>query len=304
MTEMKLLKNKVLVVGANGLLGQKLVHTFLGDYEVYGCSIEGETFIQPEGYHYSQMDITSRRTTAERIKHLQPTCIVNAAAYTNVDACEDDREVCWKVNVNGAENLAIAAKGVRAFFVHVSTDYVFDGVAGVYTETSRPNPLGYYGKSKLAGENAVIGTGAEYAIARTMVLYGTGENLRLNFATWLVDQLSKGESVNIVDDQYGHPTIVDDLAAAIRKIVELRRQGLFHVTGAEYVNRYEFAVKLAGIFGFDSSLIKRIKTADLAQKAPRPMNSAFSLAKLAAETGVEMRDVESGLRLLKTQLGY
>jgi len=230
--------------------------------------------------------------------------ILNAAAYTNVDACEEDRENCWKVNVNGAENLALAAKNCHAFFVHVSTDYVFDGTSGVYSETSRANPLGYYGKSKLAGENAVIGTGVEHAITRTMVLYGSGEGLRFNFATWLVDRLSKGESVNIVDDQYGHPTIVDDLAIAIRQIVEQRKSGTFHVVGSEYINRYEFTIRLAKIFGFDPALVNRIKTADLNQKAPRPMNSRFSIKKLESETGVKMKDVDSGLRLLKQQLGY
>ena len=166
MTNMKILKKKVLIVGANGLLGQKLVHTFLDDYEVHGGSIEDNAFIEPDNYHYFQLDITKKRTTIDAIKKLEPACIVNAAAYTNVDACEEDRENCWKVNVNGAENLAWAAKKSHAFFVHVSTDYVFDGTSGVYSEISRANPLGYYGKSKLAGENAVIGTGADNAILR------------------------------------------------------------------------------------------------------------------------------------------
>jgi dTDP-4-dehydrorhamnose reductase len=304
MTNMKILRKKVLIAGANGLLGQKLVHAFQNDYEVHGCSIEEHAFIRPEDYDYFQLDITSKRDVIDAAKKLQPACIINAAAYTNVDACEEDRESCWKVNVNGAENLAYAAKSCHAFFVHISTDYVFDGVSGVYSEDSRANPLGYYGKSKLAGENAVIGTGAESAILRTMVLYGTGQGLRLNFATWLVDRLSKGEPVNIVDDQYGHPTIADDLAAAVRQVVEQQKTGLFHAAGCEYASRYDFAISLAEIFGFDAALIKRIKTVDLNQKAPRPMNSRFSMRKLEKQTGVKMKDVKAGIQLLKEQLGY
>jgi dTDP-4-dehydrorhamnose reductase len=304
MSNLKILKKKVFITGANGLLGQKLVHVFLGDYDVLGAGIEPEAFIHPAGYKYTQLDITKKHDTIASVQRFAPSIIVNAAALTDVDACEDDREDCWKINVGGAENLAYAAKKCDAFFVQVSTDYVFDGVAGVYTEETRPNPLGYYGKSKLAGENAVVGTGAEYVIVRTMVLYGVGASLRPNFATWLVEKLAGGERVNIVDDQYGHPTLVDDLAQAILRIVELRKQGIFHVTGSQYVSRYDFALALAEVFGFDPALINRIKTADLNQRAPRPMHSRFSPQKLENETGVRMHGVAAGLSLLKKQLGY
>ena len=302
MTRMKILRKKVLISGANGLLGQKCVSVFLKDYEVYGADIQEKAFADYRHYHYVTCDITSRNQVNELVKNIEPDFIINAAAYTNVDACEEDRETCWKVNVNGIENLAKAAFKKHIFIVHISTDYIFDGESGPYSEDSKPNPLGYYGRSKLAGENALIASGAQNAILRTMVLYGCGENLRDNFALWLLKMLQSGKEVTIVDDQYGHPTIVDDLAKAILKVVEKKQTGVFHVTGSEYVNRLEFAHELADVFGLRKDLIKAIKTSDLNQKAPRPFRSEFNLDKLRRELGITTMNVRDSLLLLKEQL--
>lgn len=302
MATMKIQKDRLLIAGANGMLGQKLLHTFRGDYDILATGIEDHAFVQGAFFKYISADLTQRAEVQNLVRSFEPTCLLNAAAYTNVDGSETDRENCWKVNVTAVEYLATAAKNVGAKLVHVSTDYIFDGNDGPYSEESRPNPLGYYGKSKLAGENAVIASGVDYAICRTMVLYGTGIGLRPNFATWLVDMLSQGKPVNIVDDQLGHPTISDDLAGAMRAVVESKKSGVFHATGADYVSRYDFALKLAQVFGLDASLIKRAKTADLNQKAPRPMESEFILDKLRRETGYQPMNLETSLGLLRQQL--
>ncbi len=302
MANLKILKEKVVVTGANGLLGQKLVEVFHQDYEVYGVGRQPRPRVRASHYHYLQGDITRRSAIQKLISQIEPQAIVNAAAYTNVDGCEDEKETCWKVNVSGVDNLASVAHRLGALLVQVSTDYVFDGTEEIYTETSKPNPLGYYGRAKLASENAVIASGAEHAIVRTMVLYGTGRDVRLNFATWLIDRLSGGQPVRIVDDQFGQPTLVDDLAAAIRKIVEKRKTGIFNVAGSEYVSRYEFARRLAEIFGFDPGLITAIKTDELKQKAPRPLRSRFSLEKMNRELDMETCGVSEGLKRLKEQL--
>ncbi|NIR51409.1 dTDP-4-dehydrorhamnose reductase [candidate division KSB1 bacterium] len=300
MINLKIHKNKVLIAGANGLLGQKLVNTFADDFEIYG--VGRKTSPSLAHLDYTSCDITHRRDIRKLVQSFNPNFVLNAAAYTNVDGCEDDKENCWKVNVKGVENLAQAARSVGATFIHVSTDYVFDGTEEEYTEASTPKPISYYGRAKLAGENAVIISEAAHAIVRTMILYGTGANIGPNFATWLVNKLSKGEPVPIVDDQFGHPTLADDLAKAIRKIVELNKTDLFHICGSDYLSRHDFAVKLADIFDFDASLITRIKTADLNQKANRPLKTKFSLEKARKELGIEMSGVEEGLTILKKQL--
>lgn len=302
MSKLKIVKNKVLVTGANGLLGQKLVAALHEDYDVYGIGRGPDAIASYPHYSYSACDITRRSDLLDFVKQHEPHYIINAAAYTNVDGCEEEKEACWKVNVTGVENLAHAARKVNSAVVHISSDYVFDGVKGIYDEASKPNPLGYYGRAKLASENAVIATGIEHAIVRTMVLYGTGKNVRPNFATWLIDKLSQGEHVNIVDDQYGHPTLADDLAQAMRKIIELDKRGVYHIVGSEYLSRYDFALKLAEVFDLDRNLITRIKTEELQQKAPRPLRSQFSIEKAKRELGIDMSDAEAGLRILKRQL--
>ncbi len=299
---LKILKKPVLITGTNGLLGQKLVRAFVPDFEVHGLGIKREALFQTPGFDYTPCDITDRNDTTELVKRLQPHYIINSAAYTHVDDSETNRETCWNVNVTGVENLAAAAKTVNATMVHISTDYVFDGERGDYTEDARPNPLGFYGRSKLAGENAIIGSGVPFVIVRTMVLYGVSEGLKPNFATWLAEQLRLGKPVNIVDDQFGHPTLVDDLAEAILEIVQLQKTGIFHVAGSECASRYEFALKLAEVFGFDRKLIHRVKTEDLGQKAKRPLNSRFNLDKLHGEVGYRLSDMEEGLRKFRAQL--
>ncbi len=303
MANMKIHKERIMVFGANGLLGQKLVVALLERYEVTGVGRKEKSAIDFHGYQYRRCDIVDRVQTRSLIREIKPEVIVNAAAYTDVDGCEDHKEDCWNINVKGVENIIQAAKSIEAWFIHISTDYLFDGKNGVlYAEDAKPNPLSYYGRSKFAGENAVIAAGVEHTIVRTMILYGTGKDLRLNFATWLVDKLAKGESVKIVDDQFGHPTLVDDLAKAIRRIADLKKTGVFHICGSEYISRYDFAIKLAQIFGYDVGLIERGKTSELKQKAVRPMHSRFDLSKIARELGIELCGVEEGLKILKQQL--
>jgi len=302
MGNLKLLKKKVLITGSNGLLGQKLVKQFLDGFEVYGIGRQESAAVTNGHYNYHQCDITDRKSMTSLIKSIEPQYIVNSAAYTNVDGSEDDKETCWKVNVTAVESLAVIAKSLNAYFMHISTDYVFDGSADIYDEEARPNPLGYYGKAKLAGENAVIGSGVESAIARTMVLFGAGIGLRLNFATWLVDKLQNGQPVNIVDDQFGHPTLVDELAFAVRQLTEVRKTGIFNVAGNEYDSRYAFALKLAEVFGFDKNLVNQISTSELNQNAPRPLRSRFDMSKLQNEIGCQLSDINEALLKFKAQL--
>jgi dTDP-4-dehydrorhamnose reductase len=201
------------------------------------------------------------------------------------------------------KNFIIAARTNNSKIIHISTDYIFDGKAGNYDESSKPNPLSYYGKSKLASENALISSGINYTIVRTMIIYGTGKNLRPNFALWLIDMLGKKQPVKIVDDQFGMPTMVDDLAWGLLKIVDMDKSGIYNICGSEYLSRYDFAVKLANVFGFDENLIMPIKTSDLNQAAERPMNSSFILLKAQTDLGIKPLNVTDGLYLLKSQLG-
>lgn len=295
---------KILVIGSNGLLGQKLCEIIVrcGAYNLTIASIEEKPIRQVVGAQYMQVDITNKKDVKNIVNACHPDVIINAAALTNVDSCETERELCWRINVDGVENIADAAKIHDTTVVHVSTDYIFDGKSGPYTEDDRPEPLSYYGKSKLASENLLRTSGIPYLIARTMVLYGFAPGVKANFALWLIESLENKKQVNVVDDQFGNPTLVDDLAYGLIQGFEMERTGIYNLAGRDIVSRYEFALKLAKVFNLDASLITSIKTASLKQPAPRPLKSGLITLKAEVELGFKPSTIEQGLLILKTQL--
>ncbi|RPI04414.1 MAG: dTDP-4-dehydrorhamnose reductase [Ignavibacteriae bacterium] len=295
---------RILICGANGLLGQRLslMLSTQNDYEVLNTSVERSFVYDNKLFDYNQLDITSRSDVKSLLSSFQPDVILNAAAATNVDWCELNREEAWKANVTAVENLAEAARKVEARLVHISTDYIFDGKNGPYDETAKPNPLGYYGKTKLASENVVRSAEIPHTILRTIVLYGSGFGVKTNFALWIIKSLKAGKQIQVVDDQVGNPTFVSDLAMAMIKSFELGRDGIFHVGGGNLLSRYDFALETAEIFGLDASFIKRIKTSDLVQASPRPMNSGFITLKAETQLNMHFLTVKEGLNLLKHEL--
>ncbi len=291
---------KVIICGCNGLLGQKLVAAAPSDVEVLGIDLH-EKARGDSRQLYQKLDISERRSLTKLVRHFRPDWVLNAAAYTDVDGAETERALCWRVNVTAVENLVYACRKVHAKIVHVSTDYIFDGTNGPYREEDFPNPIGYYGRSKLAGENVLKAGDVEFAIARTMVLYGKAEGVRANFVTWLIAKLQAGEHVRIVTDQFGNTTLAEELAAGLWAIVEKSKAGVFHIAGREIIDRYHFALKIAHVFGLNADLIHPITTAELAQAAPRPMRSGLVVDKALKELGIELSDVEGGLRKFKQQ---
>ena len=295
---------RVLVVGGNGLLGQKITEFLIrgSAHKVTVCSIEAAPVAHVYSADYRQLDITSKKDVKKIVHSVEPDVIINCAAMTNVDACETERELAWKLNTEGVEHLIEAARKNNSKVFHISTDYIFDGKSGPYDELSRPEPLSYYGKTKLASENALLVSGLDYFIARSMVLYGTGVNVKANFALWLIENLRKNLPVRIVDDQFGNPTLVDDLAHGILSAIELEKHGIYNLAGRDIISRFEFAVHLAKVFDFDPDLIVPIKTIQLHQHAPRPMKSGLITLKAEVELGYRPSTAEQGLLILKSQL--
>jgi dTDP-4-dehydrorhamnose reductase len=294
---------RVLIIGANGLVGQKLTDIFSNDrrFDLLISARQSEAYNKAASFGYVQLDATNLSNVKELVWNFSPEIIINAAAYTDVDGCEREKELSWKANVTAVENLITASRLVGARVVHISTDYVFDGKAGPYDETATPNPLSYYGKEKLASENAVRASGENWAIVRTMVVYGVAPKVKKNFAIWLAQELKKGNKVNIVCDQFGNATLADDLARGIYELVRQNKRGLYHMAGSDILSRYEFARKLADEFGFDKSLIHPIKTAELNQLAVRPLQSGLITLKAQAELGITFLSSEESLKKFKEQ---
>ncbi len=295
---------RVLITGSNGLLGQKVVELLSQSrsYSLQLVSSQEDSVFGPDTAPYAMIDISDRKQVSRVVENFQPDTIVNTAAITNVDACETNRERAWKVNVLGVENLVHAGKLAGSHIVQLSTDYVFDGKAGPYSEEDRPNPLSYYGRTKLASENLLRTSDISHTIVRTMVLYGSARKVKPNFALWLVGELKENRPVRIVSDQIGSPTLVDDLAFGVAKVVELKKAGVYHVSGPDIVSRLAFAKELAKIFRYDAELITPQLTAELRQPAPRPLKSGFIILKAQVELNLAMSGIEAGLLILRNQL--
>ena len=246
----------------------------------------------------STIDVRDKNVLKETIMKSQPEVIINLAAMTNVDKCESDKQTCWDVNVTLVENLARLARIVDARMVHVSTDYVFDGQKGPYAETAVPHPISYYGKSKLAGENACIVGSMQAAVVRTNVVYGPFVE-RPDFVRWVIDALESRTPIRVVNDQYSNPTYVDDISESILRIIQKRRYGIYHVGGADYCSRYEFALRIAGFFRADPSNISPVTTAELKQPARRPLKGGLITLKAETDLGMKMRGIESGLSTIR-----
>jgi dTDP-4-dehydrorhamnose reductase len=295
---------RILICGSNGMLGQRLSAQLSSrtEFEVLNTSVERAFVFDDRPYDFAQLDITHRSDVRSLVGSFQPTVIINAAAATNVDWCETNREEAWKINVTGVENLAESARRTGAHLIHISTDYVFDGRIGPYDEDAQPNPLSYYGKTKLASENAIRTAAVLHTVIRTIVMFGTGVRLKSSFPVWVVNSLREQTRIRVVDDQWGNPTHVADVTNAIIRCAERRLSGTYHVAGSESMNRFDFAKRIAEVFQVDGSLIDRIKTADLNQPAPRPLMSGLITRKAEAALGMRFMNATEGLMLLKHEL--
>jgi dTDP-4-dehydrorhamnose reductase len=299
---------KILVIGGGGQLGTKIVEQARETHSLYATYMTRKPPLEKE--RTFQVDKTDREVIQGLIRRLEPDAVIDTAAIHNVDYCETHKDEAKNINTLGTLNVAEVCGKQEAKMVFVSTDYVFDGERGLYNETDKINPVNYYGQSKYDGELAVMKYCTNYSIARTSVIYShvdinaiqSSSGKPLNFAMWLTQKLGKGESINIVTDQYSSPTLADSLAQALLKICEQDVTGLYHIAGKTRINRYDFAVKLAEKMGYDKSLIKPIDSTGLKQLAKRPMDSSLDVSKEEKTLGMPMLNIDEALSIFTTQV--
>ncbi len=289
----------VLITGANGLLGQKLCRHFSSSYKVIATDLHPQNLVSSPNSSYESLDLTDRRALQFYIRFYNPWAIINAAAYTDVDGCEINKDQAWAVNVGGIKNLVNVCQAHKIKLVHVSTDFIFDGERGPYSEDDPPHPVSFYGETKLESENIIKQGGIDFLIVRTNVLYGFGKKVKKNFLLWLIEKLSAGEKIKIVTDQFNNPTLADNLSLCILEMVERNLSGIFHIGGAEYLSRYDFALKVADKFNFDKADISPIQTEFLKQKAKRPMRGGLKTEKAKNILKTKLLNVEEGLEQSK-----
>jgi dTDP-4-dehydrorhamnose reductase len=290
---------KLLITGASGLYGSKLAQLALAvGYEVYSSDIQSLSVYG----NFVKLDISEKEQVEEAFKSIKPDVVVHAATLTDVDKCELNQELAWKVNVEGTKNIVEAAKSVDSFLIYISTDYVFSGEKGGYIETDMPNPINYYGVTKLKAEE-IVKAQQEYFIARPSVIYGaTPAAGKVNFALWLIETLRKGERVKIVTDQWNTPTLNTNLAEMTLEAVECRLTGIYHLCGATRVSRYEFAEQIADVFGLNKALIDPVFSAQFSWPAKRPTDSSLDTSKAQGVLKNKPLALPEALERLKSEL--
>jgi dTDP-4-dehydrorhamnose reductase len=300
---------KILLTGANGLLGQKLVQLLLEQpaLEVVATA-RGTNRLSDlhPNLRFVPLDVTNAAQVRQVLAQEQPTHVIHTAAMTQVDECELHQAACWMQNVTAVEHLAAACADLAVHLTHLSTDFIFNGKEGPLSEEALPDPISHYGASKLAAERVVQATpGLCWAIARTVLVYGTVHGGgRSNIVLWVRDSLRKSQRIKVVDDQWRTPTLAEDLAIGCWLLAQRSAQGIYHLSGRELLTPYQMAEQVADFFGLDKALLERVDSATFTQPARRPPRTGFYIKKAERELGYQPRSFAEGIALLAQQMAY
>lgn len=283
---------RLIILGAGGFLGTKLNRILSEKYDVFPYYYEKEP----------KLDITDKAGLIEGFRKIRPDMVINAAGLTNVDLCETNKELAEKINVGGTKNIVEACNEVNATLLHFSTGFVFDGKKGNYSENDKPNPVNYYGLTKFKAEEIIKNRSKDYLILRVEVLYGyNGDNSERSFIKWLYDSLKENKKVNVVTDLLTTPTLTDDIAFAVNKIINKKVRGIFHVAGSQKMSRYDMAIKLTKEFSFNTSLINPVNSEELNLPAKRPLDTSLSTLKLN-KLGIVLHTFDEGIKIMKEMM--
>ena len=308
---------RILITGTNGLLGQKLVYLLLernkttaSQFQITATSRGENRLMNKKGYQYFDLNITNTDEVARVFTLVKPHIIINTAAMTNVDQCEKERKACDAINVEAVANqlsalekLQYAEKNYKPHFIHLSTDFVFDGKAGPYSEADQPNPISYYGHSKYKADLLVQESAVKWAIVRTIIVYGVVDNMsRSNLVLWAKSALQKGEKINVINDQFRAPTLAEDLAEGCMLIADKKATGIFNISGRDTYSILDLVYQVADFWQLDKSLIQVVSSDTLNQPAKRPPRTGFKLDKAIDILGYQPKSFREGLMIVDKQL--
>lgn len=297
---------KILLTGANGLLGQKLVELIssTSGWELLATG-RGENRNPPDikGYSYVSMDITSHKEVTDTVEKFKPDFVLHTAAMTDVDKCEFEKERCRLENVESVRYLIEACTLNQAHLIHLSTDFIFDGTSGPYDEEAVANPLSFYGQSKADAEELIKASSIKWSIARTVLVFGIARNMsRSNIILWVKSKLESGERIKVVTDQWRSPTLAEDLAIGCFLIAQHDAEGIFNISGGEFLTPYEMAIQTAEYYGLDASLIDQADASIFTQPAKRPPRTGFKIDKAKKVLGYNPRSFTEGIDFMAKQV--
>ncbi len=295
----------VLVTGSNGLLGQKITENILlnKQYNLIATSKGQNRFPIQDGYVYAEMDILDPAQVRNVVAKYKPDAIIHTAALTNVDTCEVEKKLAHALNVEAVKTLIAVCEMLKVQFIHLSTDFIFDGENGPYEESAQACPLSYYGETKAEAEELVKNSHCKWSIIRTILVYGIVKDMsRSNIVLWAKNALKKGEPLNIVNDQWRMPTLAEDLAGACLKAVEKEVTGIYNISGKDMMSISELVARVADYFGLDKSLIAEVSSSRLNQAAGRPKRTGFILEKAYRDLDYKPHSFEEGIAILDQQM--
>lgn len=296
---------RILITGANGLLGQKLIDLYLGKpgKEIIAAGIGECRHPRKSEFTYYILDIGNKEQVGEVFSKARPHAVIHTAAMTNVDACESDKAGCDRLNVEAVGYITNACEAHNAHLIHISTDFIFDGKEGPLDEEAIPSPLSYYGWSKLKGEEIVRSGKEKWAILRTVLVYGVVQDMsRSNIVLWAKGALEKGQPIKVVDDQFRTPTLAEDLAMGCFLAEDKEAEGIYNISGKDFMSIYELVERVARFYGLSADQMQRSDSSSLNQPAKRPPITGFKLDKAIRELGYNPHTFEEGLAIVKGQL--
>ena len=289
---------KFLVTGSAGLIGTQVIRDLIEqNHEVYSCYNESK----PEHGIPVNLDLINPNDIKDTIYKIKPDCIIHLAAMTSVDQCEIQQDLAIKINANATELLAREAAKQNAFFLYVSTDYVFDGKNKMRKEEDMPNPLGFYGKSKLKGELALNKQASSWCIARTSTPFGY-HSKKKSFPIWVKENLESNKEIPVLVDQFTSPTFVPNLSKMLIEAASRQITGVIHLAGATRISRYEFAELVADKLNLDKKLLIPTKTDEMNWKAQRPKDSSLDVSVAAEILNEKPQKIEQSLDLFLSEL--
>jgi dTDP-4-dehydrorhamnose reductase len=295
---------KILVTGSNGLLGQKLTVLLQRTPGItLVATARGKSVLPLTSGRFVSLDITDGNAVEQVLAEEKPDVVIHGAAMTQVDQCETEREQCWTANVTAVEHIVNASNRHGAHLVHVSTDFIFDGSHGPLDETETPRPVNYYGESKLAAEHYIQQHAASWAILRTVLVYGiTNDMSRSNIVLWVKNSIEQGKTIQVVNDQWRTPTLAEDLAQGCYLAAVKRAQGIYHISGKDFLSPYQIALATAEYFHLDKSFIQPTDSTRFTQPAKRPAKTGFIIEKARRELGYEPHSFPEGIAVLAGQI--
>lgn len=300
-------KDTLLVLGASGLVGYKTMQLSGSRFETYGTY----NLRIPYDKSLIKLDISKHDDLRKLFVEIKPDIVVNTVALHNVDYCETHEEEAFNINSKAVAALADLCNNSGSRLIHISTDFVYDGNTGYYTEYDPPNPQNIYAKSKLQGEYEAK-RASSHSILRTSVIYGwtpleseitkSSSGKPINFALWALSKIKKGETLKIVGDQFSSPTLADVLAAVIVRLASTEKNDVYHVSGTTCISRYEFTRKVANVMGYSDNLIMPVASRSFVQAAKRPANSCLSCKKLQKDLNFNLLNLEQSLAIMRSQI--